>query len=80
MAHSIRPSFGDDTHRRFVSLTHSAGLPEVRRLSSASVGKGQGVLMFTLQVMVGAAAAAATILALFAWTRTLQVIVGTGIF
>jgi hypothetical protein len=36
--------------------------------------------MFTLQVMVGAAAAAATILALFAWTRTLQVIVGTGIF
>jgi hypothetical protein len=33
-----------------------------------SISEGQRVLTFALQLTVGAAAAAATILALFAWT------------
>ena len=68
MAYFLLPPFGDVAHRRRVSLTHSAEIPGVRRLSSASVSEGKRVLMFTLQLTVGAAATAATILALFAWT------------
>jgi hypothetical protein len=68
MAHSFLPPFGDLAHRRSVSLTHSAEIPRVSRLSSVSISEGQRVLTFALQLTVGAAAAAATILALFAWT------------
>ena len=68
MAHFLLRSFSDDAHRRSVSLIRSAEVPAVNRLSCASVSEGKRVLMFTLQLTVGAAAAAATILALFAWT------------
>jgi hypothetical protein len=68
MAHFLIPPFGDVTDRQCVSLTRSAAIPGVSRLSSASVSEGKRVLMFTLQLTVGAAAAADTILALFAWT------------
>ena len=70
MAHFFLPPFGDVAHRRCVSLIHPAEIPGVNKLSSAtaSVSEGKRLLMFTLQLTVGAAAAAATILALFAWT------------
>ncbi len=68
MAHFLLPPFGDVAHRRCVSLIHPAEIPGVNRLSSASVSEGKRLLMFALQLTVGAAAAAATILALFAWT------------
>ena len=68
MAHFLIPAFGDVAHRLSVSLIHPAAIPGVSRLSSTSVSEGKRVLMFTLQLTVGAAAAAGTILALFAWT------------
>jgi len=63
-----------DARRRSLSLTRSAGF-HAFGLSLASVQRvhhewtvAKPVLMFALQVTVGAAVAAGTILALFAWS------------
>ena len=68
MDHFLIPSFCDGAHPLSVSPIHSAAIPGVSRLSSMSISEGKRVLMFTLQLTVGAAAAAGTILALFALT------------
>jgi len=78
MWRSLSSPASADARRRSLSLTHSAGLPpfglslasvqRVRHLWEREWTVAKPVLMFALQVTVGAAAAAGAILALFAWS------------
>jgi hypothetical protein len=71
MNHSLSPSFGANAPLKIPRVGFSGVIhPSVRpasRLVERELGMPKPALMFALQLSVGAAAAAGTILALFAW-------------